>query len=100
MKTMSDLNLAPVGEDFQPDVTEPDPVVKYKPAVPVWVRATVYWIGLISSFLSIIVVGVFAVFSPLHAKDVMSTVGIWNTAWLYLSNQLAVAYLPAAPSAP
>lgn len=66
----------------------------YKPTVPTKLRAAVYYIGIALAFAMIIIVGVFAIFFAEYTIQVAAMGGVVNTAWLYLSNQLAVNYLP------
>lgn len=66
----------------------------YKPTVPAGVRSAVYFVGLATGFLSILVIGLGAILVPDHATEITAATGVVGTAVGWLSSALGVAYRP------
>ena len=68
----------------------------YQPAIPPAVRTAVYVLGLVVGFLSILAIGLVAIFWPDVAAQATAATGVVGTATGFLASALGVVYRPTA----
>jgi len=68
-------------------------VAPYQPIVPVRVRGIIWWLSLLVAVLSIIAIGLSAIWWPTHTTSITATAGVATSAMLFLSGALGVAYV-------
>lgn len=68
----------------------------YQPAIPPAVRTFVYVLGLVVGFLSILAIGLVAIFWPDVATQATAAAGVTGTAVGFLASALGVVYRPTA----